>query len=139
MVSVLPTLLSALDGLDFYAQRPPRSLGREWFEQHMSPLLTNECRKHSGPHARPLWSTSPVNLRSELQRAGATQALVTGGGAHHGLLVERLRALSGIRIDVPERQLVDFKEAIIFALLGLLRWRGEANALASVTGATATA
>jgi anhydro-N-acetylmuramic acid kinase len=132
---VLPTLLSALDGLAFYAQQPPRSLGREWFEQQMSPLLTQDAGSLQD-RMRTVVEHIAGQLARELQRSGAAQALVTGGGAHHGLLVERLRALSGIRIDVPGRQLVDFKEAIIFALLGLLRWRGEVNALASVTGAS---
>jgi anhydro-N-acetylmuramic acid kinase len=49
--------------------------------------------------------------------------------------VERLQALSKARIDVPDARTVDFKEALIFAFLGLLRWRGDVNTLRSVTGA----
>ncbi len=130
---VLPELLNALDQLDFYAQPPPRSLGREWFERHMAPLITEGALED---RCRTVVEHIAGQLARELRRAGAATVLVTGGGAHHALLVQRLRELSGVRIDVPERQLVDFKEAIIFALLGLLRWRGEVNALASVTGAS---
>ncbi|WP_431213550.1 anhydro-N-acetylmuramic acid kinase [Puia sp. P3] len=65
--------------------------------------------------------------------------LVTGGGAHNKFLVERLRAeLIGIGVEVvvPEAVLIDFKEALIMALIGVLRWREESNTLASVTGAS---
>jgi len=49
--------------------------------------------------------------------------------------VERLRALATVPVGVPEPRLVDFKEALVFALLGVLWMRGEATALSSVTGA----
>jgi anhydro-N-acetylmuramic acid kinase len=61
--------------------------------------------------------------------------LVTGGGAHNTFLVERLRAV-GVEVVVPEDQLVDYKEALVMALIGVLRWREENNVLASVTGAS---
>jgi anhydro-N-acetylmuramic acid kinase len=65
--------------------------------------------------------------------------LVTGGGAHNGFLIGRLRELVkplGIEVVVPDEQLVNYKEALIMALLGVLRWREENNVLASVTGAS---
>jgi anhydro-N-acetylmuramic acid kinase len=61
--------------------------------------------------------------------------LATGGGAHNGFLVERIRTLASTPIDVPDGLTVDYKEALVFALLGVLRVRGEANTLSSVTGA----
>ncbi len=65
--------------------------------------------------------------------------LVTGGGAHNEFLVGRLRELLaplGIGVVVPEAQLVDYKEALVMALIGVLRWREENNLFASVTGAS---
>jgi len=64
--------------------------------------------------------------------------LVTGGGAHNGFLIDRLRehlAVRGVELVVPEPQLVDYKESLVMALIGVLRWREEKNVLASVTGA----
>lgn len=130
---VLPQLLTALNDLPFHAQAPPRSLGREWFETEVRPLLSapdlaladRMCTvvEHiAGQLARQLPSTSRA-------------VLVTGGGAHHTYLIERLRALSSVPVEVPERTLVDYKEALIFGLLGVLRWKGKPTALASVTGA----
>jgi len=69
----------------------------------------------------------------------AGRMLVTGGGAHNGFLIGRLRELLaplGIEVVVPDEQLVDYKEALVMALIGVLRWREENNVFASVTGAS---
>ena len=69
----------------------------------------------------------------------AVRMLVTGGGAHNGLLTARLRerlAESDVELVIPDAALVDFKEALVMALIGVLRWREENNVLASVTGAS---
>ena len=71
--------------------------------------------------------------------AGAGPMLVTGGGAHNTFLIERLREVLGdigVEVVVPDTGLVDYKEALIMALIGVLRWREENNVLASVTGAS---
>lgn len=65
--------------------------------------------------------------------------LVTGGGAHNGFLIGRLRELLaplGVEVVVPDEQLVNYKEALVMALIGVLRWREENNVFASVTGAS---
>jgi anhydro-N-acetylmuramic acid kinase len=52
--------------------------------------------------------------------------------------VERLKdQLRELNIDViiPGEKLVKYKEALIMALIGVLRWREKANVLSSVTGA----
>jgi anhydro-N-acetylmuramic acid kinase len=64
--------------------------------------------------------------------------LVTGGGARNTFLIGRLRVLLAplqIEAVVPSPELVDYKEALVMALIGVLRWREENNVLASVTGA----
>lgn len=73
---------------------------------------------------------------AELDRSGASNALFTGGGAHNRFLIQRIKALSQVQVHLPERSIIDYKEALIFALLGVLRLRGEVTALASVTGAS---
>ncbi|HEY0978214.1 MAG TPA: anhydro-N-acetylmuramic acid kinase [Flavobacteriales bacterium] len=131
---VHPALLQQLDALPFHAQAPPRSLGREWFETQVRPLIDD---RHIPLADRMRTAVEHIArmIVQELDRNGAKQVLVTGGGAHNTLLVERLRAMTTVRIDVPAKELVDQKEALVFALLGLLRWRGRSTALASVTGA----
>jgi anhydro-N-acetylmuramic acid kinase len=53
--------------------------------------------------------------------------------------MERLQVFlqpAGVELAVPEKNIIDFKEALIMALIGVLRWREENNVLASVTGAS---
>jgi anhydro-N-acetylmuramic acid kinase len=61
--------------------------------------------------------------------------LITGGGAHNKFWIKKLKELK-IKTVVPETKLIDFKEALIFSLLGVLKLRGEINILASVTGSS---
>jgi len=64
--------------------------------------------------------------------------LVTGGGALNIFLAGQLQkqlATLGIEVIVPDTNTVLYKEALVMALLGVLRWREEANVLADVTGA----
>lgn len=131
--AVIPQLLEALNALTFYRQRPPRSLGREWFDEQLKPLIAT-----SAPLADRLRTAVEhiaVLLAGELARAGTRSALFTGGGAHNGFLMERIAALGNAKPVLPSAALINFKEAVIFAFLGLMRWRGDVNTLASVTGA----
>ena len=61
--------------------------------------------------------------------------LITGGGAFNLFLVERIEELTACRIVIPDRQIIEYKEALIFAFLGALYWNNGPNCLASVTGA----
>ncbi len=131
---VHPTLLAKLDALPFHALPPPRSLGREWFETEVRPLIDDKGIPLPD-RMRTVVEHIARMVAQELDRNGARHVLVTGGGAHNTLLVDRLRGLSSSRIEVPDRELVDQKEALIFALLGLLRWQRRTNSLCSVTGA----
>ena len=62
--------------------------------------------------------------------------LITGGGAYNDFLIERMQAhLPKISITIPDAKTIEFKEALIFALLGVLRLQSKINVLSSVTGA----
>jgi anhydro-N-acetylmuramic acid kinase len=61
--------------------------------------------------------------------------LVTGGGVYNQFLIERLKSIGNKEIIIPDTKTIDFKEAIIFAFLGILRMRGEINCLHDVTDA----
>ena len=65
--------------------------------------------------------------------------LITGGGANNTFLIERLKetlSASGVEVETPSDDMINYKEAIVMALIGVLRWREENNTLASVTGAS---
>ncbi|NCP85701.1 MAG: anhydro-N-acetylmuramic acid kinase, partial [Bacteroidetes bacterium] len=62
--------------------------------------------------------------------------LVTGGGAYNQFLIKRVKGLSYCELILPPSDLIEFKEALIFAFLGLLRLENKVNCLKSVTGAS---
>lgn len=127
-------LLGKLNALTFYRQEPPRSLGREWFDEQMKPLLRAEVPLKD--RLRTVIEHIAVLIAQELDKAKVETALFTGGGAHNGYLIERIAALGKARPQLPSQELINYKEAAIFAFLGLMRFRGEVNTLASVTGAS---
>jgi len=126
-------LLAKMDGLDYYRKHPPKSLGREWFIGRFLPLISN--REQGIPN---LMATACEHIAAQVGKAvvqpGAESILATGGGALNRYLVGRLQVHTGHRIRVPQKTLVNYKEALVFALLGILRTLGEVNCLASVTG-----
>ncbi|MBZ0206691.1 MAG: anhydro-N-acetylmuramic acid kinase [Flavobacteriales bacterium] len=127
-------LLAKLNALPFYAQAPPRSLGREWFEEKMKPLITTKAPLEN--RLRTVTEHVALLIARELDNAKVETALFTGGGAHNGFLIERIAALGKAKPELPSAELINYKEAVIFAFLGLMRLRGEVNTLASVTGAS---
>jgi anhydro-N-acetylmuramic acid kinase len=70
----------------------------------------------------------------ELKKQNST-VLITGGGAYNLFLIDRIKSKTESEILIPSKQLVNYKEALIFGLLGVLKLRGEVNCLSSVTGA----
>ena len=126
-------LMDRLNALPFHRQPPPRSLGREWFDAEVRPLITDELITLKD-RSRTVVEHIAMMV-AEAMPAGIEDMLVTGGGAHNGFLIERIKALNKARVTIPGKRIVDYKEALIFAFLGVRRLRGEVTALASVTGA----
>ncbi len=127
-------LLQKLSDLLYYQEAKPKSLGREWFEAILVPIL-DETNYSSAD----LLATLTDHFAQEINKAipsGCKSVLITGGGTFNSHFINRLHHYRpGIWV-VPAKELINFKEALIFAFLGLKRWRGEINCLASVTGAS---
>ena len=140
--TVAQALADQFDGLDYYSASFPKSLGYEWVWQHLiqplaqSSLSTLDKLATITHHATRQIAHSVRELMNEKGQTAA-RVLVTGGGAFNGYFMQCLRQYSSEAISyiVPEPQLVSFKEALVFALLGVLRVRNEVNCLKSVTGA----
>ncbi|MGF1534469.1 MAG: anhydro-N-acetylmuramic acid kinase [Bernardetiaceae bacterium] len=134
---VYEPLLNDLNHLAFLSRHFPRSLGREWIEAEVLPLLVRApvsvadqmCTftHHVADQVARVLGQGKIN-------EGAL--LITGGGAFHHFLIEEIAVRTRVEIVVPDDQLIQFRESLIFAFLGLLRWRKEHNVWASVTGAT---
>ncbi len=128
------TLLVELNSLDFYQKKYPKSLGIEFVNSTIIPLI----------NCFPISIEDKLNTFVEhiaIQIAVALskkegKMLVTGGGAYHVFLLERMKEyLPTMEIIVPDANTLEFKEALIFGLLGVLKLRKEINTLSSVTGA----
>jgi anhydro-N-acetylmuramic acid kinase len=126
-------LYKMLNTLDYYSETGPKSLGREWFLENFYPFIRDS--KLDPPD---LMATVLEHIAFQISRgirdAGIQSVLLSGGGALNQSLVERLKKLTKVSLEIPEKTLIHYKEALIFALLGTLRIRGEINCLASVTG-----
>ncbi|MEZ5072599.1 MAG: anhydro-N-acetylmuramic acid kinase [Bacteroidales bacterium] len=128
-----PELLNRLNDLAYYHLPPPKSLGREWFLDQMLPLIESWTGTREDLLAT-LTEHVAGHVARGIRTAGASSVLATGGGAFNTYLMDRIREETGLRIDLPDPLLIRFKEALVFAFLGVLRIRGEINCLKSVTG-----
>ncbi|MFD2565571.1 anhydro-N-acetylmuramic acid kinase [Aquimarina rubra] len=131
-------VLAALNNLEFYDQPYPKSLGYEWFLENVAPIINN-----AKDSAENLLHTSVHHIAEQIARAikktgkQNSSLLITGGGAKNDFLIETLeQKLKGFsKIVIPETNIIDYKEALIFAFMGTLRDRNEVNCLHTVTGA----
>ncbi|WP_262486341.1 anhydro-N-acetylmuramic acid kinase [Flavobacterium sp. B17] len=62
--------------------------------------------------------------------------LFTGGGTYNQYLIEKIKAKTNAEIIIPEKEIIDYKEALIFAFMGILRMNNKINVLASATGSS---
>lgn len=125
-------LLHELNGLPYYNQTPPKSLGIEWIQQVFNPVLA-KYNLAVNDLLRTLVEHIAQQIANPLTQG--MQVLVTGGGAYNNFLLERISANKNVNIVIPEPQLLEYKEALIFGLLGVLKVQDKVNCLASVTGA----
>jgi len=132
--AVHPELLKLLNSLDYYKQEGPKSLGREWIETEYLPLIYS-FQLTTADILRTLYEHVSDQLAMAIDPYPKGQVLITGGGAHNVFLIELFSEKTKHKTIVPSQQIIDFKEAIIFAFLGVLRFRNEINCLKSVTGA----
>ncbi|MFM7016493.1 MAG: anhydro-N-acetylmuramic acid kinase [Bacteroidota bacterium] len=133
-------LLDELNQLDFYHQFGPKSIGREWFENHFLPIL-DESEKQEKCGIPDLLRTIVEHIaiqhaQTMLHSNIKGPVLVTGGGALNKFLINRIKAISNTDFTVPDISIVNYKEALVFAFLGWLYQNDSINTLASATGST---
>lgn len=126
-------LLSRLNSLEFYQKSYPKSLGIEWCNKNIFPLFKN---------------IETINILATFTEHAAQQisrifnenhlknVLCTGGGTFNQYLIENIRNKTNTEIIIPEKELVEYKEALIFAFMGILKLNNEINVLSSATGSS---
>lgn len=129
-------LFERLNKLDFHQQAAPKSLGLEWVREYIFPLLDQSSTSIENKLCT--FSHHIAYQIGQIDRHTKGSMLVTGGGAYNQFLIELIQAelAPACKVAVPDHTTIQFKEALIFAFLGVLRMRGEVNTLASVTGAS---
>lgn len=135
---LIPTLLEELNGHPYFGQGAPKSLGWEWVLQEVLPVL-------SGAEIPDLMHTYAQHAAQQLGNAVAylqardEKILITGGGRHNAFLMDLIQSQferHQIEIDASiSQEIIDYKEAIGFAFLGLRTLRGKPTVISSVTGA----
>ncbi|HEX4851362.1 MAG TPA: anhydro-N-acetylmuramic acid kinase [Puia sp.] len=144
-------LLNQLNQLEYYGLPYPKSLANDFGIEVVFPMIQKRSLTNSdalrtyAEHIceqvkNAILTVSSRSKKVENNKAAGEQRrmLVTGGGAHNLFLMDRLKLVLrsiDVELSAPDDQLIDFKEALVMALMGVLRWRDEINVLSSVTGA----
>lgn len=129
---LIPELLNQLNTLPFYHTNGPKSLGSEWVDDVFLPLLNFQTASEYDI-IRTVYEHIAIQIAKVVSNKG--KMLVTGGGAFNTFLMELIQTRTTTKLIIPEKKLIEFKEAIVFAFLGVLRAYNINNCLASVTGA----
>lgn len=135
-------LLEKLNALSYYHQPPPKSLDNSFGSNEVYPLIRSFALTHNDS-LRTFTEHIVLQIKNAIVNnrplASAKSSLfVSGGGTFNRFLFERLKEelqLLNIEIIVADEQIIKYKEALIMAFIGVLRWRQEYNVLSSVTGA----
>lgn len=124
-------LLKQLNALPYYKKKTNKSLGKEWVVENIFPLL-----EKANLETKDLLATFTEHIAIQLSKNITGRTLLTGGGVYNRFLVEKLKNYVSYTIEIPQKTIIDYKEAMIFAFLGVLRTRKQVNCLSSVTGAS---
>ena len=125
-------LLKELNSLEFYKKAAPKSLGLEWVLSNILPLIDKK-EKDVSIILRTFIEHSAIQIGKIIHNSSAV--LITGGGVFNSFLMKRIEFYSKKKVEIQTIELINYKEALIFAFLGLLRVDNQVNCLSSVTGA----
>lgn len=127
-------LFVKLEALPFYSLSPPKSLGMEWVNAEVFPLL-----KKYEDDVPAVLNTFCQHVASQIavnfDNSETSEVLITGGGCYNEFLIQQIKRRTKNKLVIPSDEIVNFKEALIFGFLGVLKMREAINVLSSVTGA----
>lgn len=134
-------LLKKLNSLEYFSLPHPKSLANSFGTDLIFPLVKSfnlTTEDSLATYAEHISIQIKLALQPYFSNTDVQQLMITGGGAFNKFLVERIsKQLQDINfeVDIPADEVVNYKEALIMALLGTLRWREQYTVLSSVTGA----
>ncbi len=127
-------LFIQLNNLEYYNKSYPKSLGLEWVKKEIFPLI-ERFDLDIKDILRTFIEHIAFQISKEFNTSKKLSVLITGGGAYNVFLINRIKSRTDNEIVIPSKDIIEYKEALIFGLLGVLKIRGEINCLSSVTGA----
>ena len=128
-------LLNQLNSLPYYRQDAPKSLGKEWVDREIVSFIPKDIS--SSDLLRTYVEHISDQIVLALEPLSTGKVLLTGGGAFNTFLMESIQEKTKLEIIVPQKKIIEMKEAIIFAFLAVLRLLNKPNILTQVTGASA--
>jgi anhydro-N-acetylmuramic acid kinase len=126
-------LLVELNALPYYSESAPKSLGFEFVIENIFPAI-DKYKLSEQDILRTFIAHVVQQIKSKIYLKG--KLLISGGGTYNIFLIQELQKQISNTIHIPDDTLIDFKEALIFALLGTLKNQNKVNCLKSVTGAS---
>lgn len=124
-------LLTELNQLDFYQEKAPKSLGTEWINEYIFPLIKDQKPEDL---LATFTEHSSVQIAKIFDDFRIKNVLITGGGTYNSYLIEKIKAKTKTEISIPTKEIIEYKEALIFAFMGVLRSLNLNNVLSSATG-----
>ena len=126
-------LFNELNDLDYYKKSYPKSLGLEFVIENIFPITEKYKIKEVD-----ILATYIEHASFQIKRNidNGSKVLLTGGGTFNNNLIKALNHDSKINFIIPDKTIINYKESLIFALLGYLKINGKVNCLRSVTGAS---
>ncbi len=131
-------LLHKIHKIPYFEQNPPKSLGNEWLEKSIFPLLDEYATKIGYPSLLRTWVEHiTLQIVKHLNTFENQGVLITGGGAKNLFLIQNIKQQLAKTINIVDtnEKLIDFKESLIFAYLGLKTLLGQKHEiLEKITG-----
>jgi len=133
-------MLEELNGLEFFSQSGPKSLNRDWISEELWPIVKNYRELSLEDRMKTIVEHVAYQIGKSIEQlangnSDGKKLLITGGGAFNKTLIEHIGSHTEAQVILPENELINNKESIIFAFLGYLRVNNLNNTLASATGA----
>lgn len=133
---VITSLLKELNALEYYQKIHPKSLAQEWLDAEFYPILSKYQDSPIAHVLRTIIEHETTQIAAVLDQFKLKDVMITGGGALNPFYIEVLSKKTTAKVMLPELELIEFKEALIFAFLAFLNLNNQVNTLCSVTGAS---
>lgn len=133
-------LAKAWDALEYLSHDIPKSLDNNWIREVYLPIIS-DLRVDPKDALHTACNHIAIQIKEDIEKFSSNlpeKIMITGGGAHNSYLIsciEKQLTVLGIQIFIPEKIVINYKEAAMTALMGYLYVMNIPSTIPSVTGA----